>query len=73
MDRDFLPAIELERLTGVAVKTQYNVHYYGKGPLVEILTKCGGRLGAWRADYEIWRDSQRRLQSPQGSDSARAV
>ncbi len=59
--RDFLGVAELEGRTGYAAKTLYNSHSSGTGPLAEILTKLGGKVGAWRADYEIWIESQRRL------------
>ena len=58
---DFLPVVTLEELTGTPVKTMYNAHSKGEGPLSEILTKLGGRLGAWRCDYEAYVASQRRL------------
>ena len=51
---DFIPVVELSRLTTIPVKTIYNQHSTGKGPLAPILTKLGSRLGAWRADYEAW-------------------
>ncbi len=58
---DFLPVVELSKLTPYKPKGIYNQYSSRVGPLVPILTKLGGRLGAWRADYEQWRDSQRRL------------
>ncbi len=58
---DFLPVPELARLTGFGRKAIYNQHCAGKGPLVPILTKLGGRLGAWREDYEAWKVSQRKF------------
>jgi predicted DNA-binding transcriptional regulator AlpA len=61
MQSDFIPASELAKLIGVSRKTILNSRCSGTGPLTPILTKVGGRLGAWRADYEQWRDSQRRL------------
>ncbi len=61
---DFITAAELASLTGFQLKSVYNWHSSNSGPLASILVKVGGRLGAWRADYETWRDSQRRLQSP---------
>lgn len=70
MTPDFLPVPELAKLTGFAAKGIYNQHSSGTGPLVPILAKVGGRLGAWRADYEIWRDSQRRLKAPTEQSAA---
>jgi predicted DNA-binding transcriptional regulator AlpA len=58
---DFIPVAELARLTGYSRKVFYNSHCAGAGPLAEILTKLGGRLGSWRTDYEVWRDRQRKL------------
>jgi nitrate reductase assembly molybdenum cofactor insertion protein NarJ len=58
---DFLPVVTLEELTRVPIKTLYNSHSKGSGPLSEILTKLGGRLGAWRCDYEAYVASRRRL------------
>lgn len=58
---DFIPVDRLCHLTGYRLKTLYIAHSLGKGPLVPILTKLGGRLGAWRADYELWRDAQRKI------------
>jgi len=52
---------ELTQLTGYAAKTLYNSHTSGRGPLAVILCKLGGRLGAWRADYDQWLVSQRKL------------
>ncbi len=58
---DFIPVSELAALTGYGKKVFYHAHIYRKGPCAEILTKLGGRLGCWRADYEAWLRSQRRL------------
>lgn len=58
---DFIPVSELARLTGRRVTTLYNDNCKGSGPLAPIMTKFGGRIGVWRADYEMWRDSQRKL------------
>ena len=59
---DFIDARELARLTGLSVKGLYNQRSTGVGPLAPILTKLGNRkLGAWRLDYEAWRDAQLRL------------
>jgi hypothetical protein len=69
---DFLPVVELAKLTPFKPKGIYNQHSSGTGPLVPILTKVGGRLGAWRADYELWRDSQRRLKPVIEPDRATA-
>jgi len=62
---DFIDARELSRLTGINLKTLYNQHSAGTGPLASILTKLGNKkLGAWRLDYEQFVASQRRLKSP---------
>lgn len=61
MQADFIPIAQLAQLTGRAVKTIQNERSTGRGPLTPILTKVGGRLGAWREDYETWRASQRKL------------
>jgi hypothetical protein len=62
---DWISSDELEALTGVDRRTLYNQHSTGKGALAPILTKLGGRLGVWRADYVLWRDAQRRLKPPE--------
>jgi hypothetical protein len=64
MSSDFIPVSELARLTCVPLKSLYNEHSSGRGALAPILTKIGGRLGCWRADYDLWVASQRRLRSP---------
>lgn len=62
---DFIAADELSRMTGLAVNTIYGQFARGDGPLSEILCKLGNRrLGCWRADYELWVASQRRLKDP---------
>jgi hypothetical protein len=61
MQPDFIPISELAKLTCFEPKTLYNQHSTGAGPLAAILVRLGGRLGVWRADYELWRDAQRRL------------
>jgi hypothetical protein len=58
---DFVPVSELSKLTGRSLKTLQNDHSAGRGPLSKILTKFGGRLGCWRADYDAWIRSQRKL------------
>lgn len=60
---------ELSQETNYAPKSIYNQHSRRKGPLAPILVKVGGKLGAWRADYDIWVKSQRRLDSEQTSVS----
>jgi predicted DNA-binding transcriptional regulator AlpA len=62
-ESDFIPLSELAELTGYSKKVFYHSHSYQRGPLHEILTKLGGRLGCWREDYEEWRDIQRRLRA----------
>lgn len=61
MPSDFIPLIELSELVGVSRKTLYNQHSAGAGPLSPIMVKLGGRLGCWRDDYEVFKDSQRRI------------
>ena len=61
---DFLTATELAKLIGVQRKTVYAWSSSGTGPLVSILVKVGGRLGAWRSDYQLWRDAQLKLKPP---------
>ena len=70
---DFITLAELSALTGYSKKALYNASSSGRGPMVEILSKLGGRLGSWRADYELWRDAQRKLPSanpPERRDAA---
>jgi hypothetical protein len=68
---DFITVTELATLTGFEPKSLYNWHSAGTGPLFSILVKVGGRLGVWRADYEIWRDSQRKLKPVRRRSSER--
>jgi hypothetical protein len=63
IEPDFLPLAILSQLTGYATSGLRNQHYSGKGPLAGILTRLGSKVGAWRPDYEAWRDAQRRLKS----------
>ena len=58
---DFIPATELAQLTGFAIKSIYHQHCTRRGALVPILSKMGSRLGCWRADYNTWKASQRKL------------
>lgn len=68
---DFIPAAELARLTGLKLNSIWNCHQTGKGPLAEILVTLGTRrVGAWRADYEAWVASQRRLRGPDQDGAA---
>jgi predicted DNA-binding transcriptional regulator AlpA len=60
-ESDFISATELAHLTGFARKSLYTWHSANSGPLVPILTKIGGRLGAWRHDYEAWKNAQRKM------------
>ena len=59
---DFIGVKELATLTGFAPKTIYFQHSTQHGALVPILSKLGRKLGAWRGDYETWRNKQRKLQ-----------
>lgn len=59
---DFIGVKELAALTGFAPKTIYFQHSTQHGALVPILSKLGRKLGAWRDDYETWRNGQRKLQ-----------
>jgi predicted DNA-binding transcriptional regulator AlpA len=61
---DFLDATELSLLLGIPRRTLYNQKSSGSGPLAPILVKLGGRLGCWRADYDVWVQSQRKLSVP---------
>jgi hypothetical protein len=58
---DFLVGEDLAELTTYSLQSLYNQKKSGVGPLAGILTKFGGKFGAWRADYEALIDSQRRL------------
>jgi hypothetical protein len=58
---DFIPVARLSELTTIERKSLYNSHSSGRGPLAEILCKLGGRLGAWRCDYEEYVAIKRRL------------
>lgn len=58
---DFMSVAELSGRTGIRAKTFYNAHCNGVGPLAEILTKLGGNLGAWRADYDQFVSKRRKL------------
>lgn len=57
----FLDIHALSELTSFTPRTIYNQHNSGKGVLVPILTKMGGRLGAWRQDFEAWVQTQRKF------------
>lgn len=70
MDSDFIPAPELAKLTGRKLKTIYDDRYRGAGPLSSILTKFGGRVGAWRKDYDAFVEQQRRLPDTPARDAA---
>jgi predicted DNA-binding transcriptional regulator AlpA len=64
-DADFIPVEQLSQLTSLAVNTLYGQYQRKRGPLAGILCKLGNRrLGCWRADYDLWVASQRRLKSP---------
>jgi predicted DNA-binding transcriptional regulator AlpA len=58
---DFMRVPELAKVTGFSEGSFYTWHSSGGGPLAPILTKCGGKLGAWREDYLAWRESQRKF------------
>jgi hypothetical protein len=57
---DFMDLAELSQCSGLSQQTLYNQRHRG-GVLAPILTKFGGRIGAWRADWEVYKASQRRL------------
>lgn len=57
----FIPVEELAKLSGYQKASIYDQHYKRRGALAPILTKFGGRLGAWRPDWERYVASQRRL------------
>jgi hypothetical protein len=65
----FMPVQELSQETNYAPKSIYNQHSRGRGALAPILVKVGGKLGAWRADYDIWVKLQRRMNSEPPSSS----
>ena len=69
---DWIPIAELATLTGRRPKSLYNDHSAGRGPFAAILTKLGGRLGVWRADYEALKAQERRL-PVQGRDHPEAL
>jgi predicted DNA-binding transcriptional regulator AlpA len=69
-DSDFIDAADLARLLGCSVRGLYNAHRDKSGPFAPILTKLGKRVGAWRADYEEWREAQRKFKPPINSASA---
>lgn len=58
---DWIPVEELARLSRRGQRTLYNDFSGGRGPFKEILTKLGGRLGCWRADYEALVAQQHRF------------
>jgi hypothetical protein len=60
-ESDFMVVPALAAATSFKPKSIYNQHSSGRGPLAPILVKVGGRLGCWRADYEAWKASQRRM------------
>lgn len=71
-DSDFMLVRELAQRTGFRDKSIYTWHSANSGPLSGILCKVGGRLGCWRADYDLWVASQRRLQPPKPSSCGNA-
>ena len=66
---EFVPLLELAELSGLAPRTIYNQRHRG-GHLASILTKFGGRVGCWRADWEQYKAAQRRLPAEGGNLSA---
>ena len=58
---DFIPVRELAQLTGYKLRSIYVQSSTRRGPLVPILSKMGAKLGCWRADYDAWRTSQRKI------------
>jgi hypothetical protein len=64
LEPDFIPVRRLAELTGFKPKSLYNQHSSGVGPLAEILTRLGSKVGAWRPDYEAFVATQRRLPPP---------
>jgi hypothetical protein len=61
MQRQFIRVEPLGEIFDLKPGTLYNSHASGRGPLAEIITKFGGRVGAWRDDVEAYIASQRRL------------
>jgi hypothetical protein len=67
---DFIGTEELSQLSTYTVNAIYAQYARKSGALFPILTKLGSRLGCWRADYEAFKRSQRRLPDTQGSVAA---
>lgn len=57
----FIPLAELALLRGCKPKTIQNEFSGGRGPMKDILTKLGGRVGAWSPDYDAWVARQRNV------------
>jgi predicted DNA-binding transcriptional regulator AlpA len=70
---DWISVEELIALTGRSRATFYQDRWRGTGPFAGILTKLGGRLGCWRADYDALVAQQRRIPpgSPDNNDRGR--
>jgi predicted DNA-binding transcriptional regulator AlpA len=73
MQPEFITVAELAKLTGFSPKTIYNWWSSKTGPLATILVKFGDRLGCWRADYETFRDQQRKLKPPAAPEQQSAA
>jgi hypothetical protein len=58
---EFMPVEEIAARSGFKAKSLYNQFSEQRGALIPILTKFGGRLGAWREDWETFKASQRKL------------
>jgi hypothetical protein len=61
MEQDFMRLAELSKRSGLRPQTIYRHHCTGRGVLVPILTKFGGRLGCWRADWRAFTSAQLKL------------
>jgi hypothetical protein len=70
---DFMRLPELAESSGLAPRSIKNMFYAQKGALHPILTKFGGRLGCWRADWEKFKAAQLKLAGVGGNlDAANA-
>jgi hypothetical protein len=63
MKAEFMELAELSEASSFALNCLRNQHTSGRGALAPILTRFGGKLGAWRSDWEALVASQRRLTS----------
>ena len=70
---EFIPnGPRLHALTTYSPQSVRQQHSDGRGPLSPILTKFGGRLGVWLADWQTLARSQRKLPASMSSEAASA-